>query len=68
VDTAIFDEFNIQCSEVVGDDVIALDAAFRGGLAFSRCRNRVHTVGALQMGAVKAQAAGAPVGDEGSGY
>src|SRR5580700_3935672 len=29
--TAVFHEFGIERSEVVGDEVIALDAAFRGG-------------------------------------
>ena len=29
--TAVFDDFGVQRSEVVGDEVIALDAAFHGG-------------------------------------
>jgi len=34
--TAVFDDFGVERSEVVGDEVIALDAAFREGRAFCR--------------------------------
>jgi len=36
-------EFNIERSEVVGDEVIALDAAFRGGRESCRSRERAPT-------------------------
>jgi N-acetylglucosamine kinase-like BadF-type ATPase len=68
--TAIFDEFNIQCSEVVGDDVIALDAAFRGGPGILQIAGTgSNTVGRAPDGS--SESAGgwsSRLGDEGSGY
>jgi len=54
--TAVLREFGAERSEVVGDEVIALDAAFRGGpgrMAAGRAR-----VGGVRAWATRAQATG----------
>ena len=66
----VFCEFGIQNSEVVGDEVIALDAAFQGGPGgFPDRWNRLHQNGRTASG--ERESAGgysSVLGDEGSGY
>jgi glucosamine kinase len=68
--TAVFREFGIERSEVVGDEVIALDAAFRGGPGIlqiagtgSNCIGRAPDGGRESAGGWSSR-----LGDEGSGY
>jgi glucosamine kinase len=68
--TAVFREFSIDCSEVVGDEVIALDAAFRGGPGILQIAGTgSNTIGRAPNGA-RESAGGwsSRLGDEGSGY
>jgi glucosamine kinase len=68
--TAVFHEFSIECSEVVGDEVIALDAAFRGGPGILQIAGTgSNTIGRAPGGA-RESAGGwsSRLGDEGSGY
>jgi N-acetylglucosamine kinase-like BadF-type ATPase len=67
---AIFREFGIKKSEVVGDEVIALDAAFQGGAGIlqiagtgSNCIGRTATGDRESVGGYSSV-----LGDEGSGY
>lgn len=68
--TAVFREFNVKRSEVVGDEVIALDAAFRGGPGIlqiagtgTNCIGRAPDGGRETAGGWSSR-----LGDEGSGY
>lgn len=68
--TAVFRDFGIERSEVVGDEVIALDAAFRGGPGIlqiagtgSNCIGRAPDGGRESAGGWSSR-----LGDEGSGY
>lgn len=68
--TEVFREFGIQNSEVVGDEVIALDAAFHGGPGIlqiagtgSNCIGRTATGERESAGGYSSV-----LGDEGSGY
>jgi N-acetylglucosamine kinase-like BadF-type ATPase len=68
--TDIFRDFDVATSEVVGDEVIALDAAFHGGAGIlqiagtgSNCIGRT-TTGVLES----AGGYSSTLGDEGSGY
>jgi N-acetylglucosamine kinase-like BadF-type ATPase len=68
--TEVFEEFGIQNSEVVGDEVIALDAAFQGGAGIlqiagtgSNCIGRTATGERESAGGYSSI-----LGDEGSGY
>jgi glucosamine kinase len=68
--TAVFREFGIERSEVVGDEIIALDAAFRGGPGIlqiagtgSNCIGRAPDGGRESVGGWSSR-----LGDEGSGY
>jgi glucosamine kinase len=68
--TAVFHEFSIECFEVVGDEVIALDAAFRGGPGILQIAGTgSNTIGRAPGGA-RESAGGwsSRLGDEGSGY
>jgi glucosamine kinase len=68
--TAVFREFSIDCFEVVGDEVIALDAAFRGGPGILQIAGTgSNTIGRAPNGA-RESAGGwsSRLGDEGSGY
>lgn len=68
--TAIFREFNVERSEVVGDEVIALDAAFRGGPGILQIAGTgSNTIGRAPDGS-RETAGGwsSRLGDEGSGY
>jgi glucosamine kinase len=68
--TAVFDDFNVERSEVVGDEVIALDGAFKGGPGIlqiagtgSNCIGRAPDGGRESAGGWSSR-----LGDEGSGY
>lgn len=68
--TAVFHEFGIERSEVVGDEVIALDAAFQGGPGILQIAGTgSNTVGRAPDGS-RENAGGwsSRLGDEGSGY
>jgi N-acetylglucosamine kinase-like BadF-type ATPase len=68
--TAVFHDFSVERSEVVGDEVIALDAAFRGGPGIlqiagtgSNCIGRAADGSRESAGGWSSR-----LGDEGSGY
>jgi glucosamine kinase len=68
--TAVFDDFGVEQSEVVGDEVIALDGAFKGGPGIlqiagtgSNCIGRAPDGGRESAGGWSSR-----LGDEGSGY
>lgn len=68
--TAVFNEFGIERSEVVGDEAIALDAAFQGGPGILQIAGTgSNTVGRAPDGS-RESAGGwsSRLGDEGSGY
>jgi N-acetylglucosamine kinase-like BadF-type ATPase len=67
---AVFEDFAVERSEIVGDEVIALDAAFRGGSGIlqiagtgSNCIGRAPDGGRETAGGWSSR-----LGDEGSGY
>jgi glucosamine kinase len=68
--TAVFEAFGIRNSEVVGDEVIALDAAFQGGAGILQIAGTgSNTIGRTASG--DRESAGgysSTLGDEGSGY
>ena len=68
--TAVFRNFGIQNSEVVGDEIIALDAAFHGGPGILQIAGTgSNTIGRAPSG--KLETAGgysSVLGDQGSGY
>jgi N-acetylglucosamine kinase-like BadF-type ATPase len=68
--TAVFREFGVARSEVVGDEVIALDAAFRGGPGILQIAGTgSNTVGRAPDGSTEnAGGWSSRLGDEGSGY
>ena len=68
--TAVFGDFNVGRSEIVGDEVIALDAAFKGGPGIlqiagtgTNCLGRAPDGGWESCGGWSSR-----LGDEGSGY
>jgi len=68
--TGVFSEFGVRHSEVVGDEVIALDGAFKGGPGIlqiagtgSNCIGRAPDGGRESAGGWSSR-----LGDEGSGY
>ncbi len=68
--TAVFNDFGVQHSEVVGDEVIALDAAFHGGSGILQIAGTgSNTIGRAADGS-RETAGGwsSHLGDEGSGY
>jgi N-acetylglucosamine kinase-like BadF-type ATPase len=68
--TAVFNDFAIERSEVVGDEVIALDAAFHGGPGILQIAGTgSNTIGRAPDGS-RETAGGwsSHLGDEGSGY
>ncbi len=68
--TAVFDDFGVERSEVVGDEVIALDAAFKGGPGILQIAGTgTNTIGRAPDGS-RESAGGwsSRLGDEGSGY
>jgi len=68
--TAVFHEIGIAKVEVVGDEVIALDAAFRGGAGILQIAGTgSNTIGRAADGRrVSAGGWSSRLGDEGSGY
>ncbi len=68
--TQIFREFDIARSEVVGDEVIALDAAFRGGAGILQIAGTGSNCIGRSASGTLASAGGysSTLGDEGSGY
>ncbi len=68
--TAVFKDFGVERSEVVGDEVIALDAAFQGGPGILQIAGTgSNTIGRAPNG--NRETAGgwsSRLGDEGSGY
>jgi N-acetylglucosamine kinase-like BadF-type ATPase len=68
--TAVFNDFAVERSEVVGDEVIALDAAFHGGPGILQIAGTgSNTIGRAPDGS-RESAGGwsSHLGDEGSGY
>jgi glucosamine kinase len=68
--TAVFNDFSVEQSEVVGDEVIALDAAFQGGPGILQIAGTgSNTIGRAPDGS-RESAGGwsSRLGDEGSGY
>lgn len=68
--TAVFSDFGVERSEVVGDEVIALDAAFQGGPGILQIAGTgSNTIGRAADGS-RESAGGwsSRLGDEGSGY
>jgi N-acetylglucosamine kinase-like BadF-type ATPase len=68
--TAVFQDFGVRRSEVVGDEIIALDAAFRGGPGILQIAGTgSNTIGRAPDGS-RESAGGwsSRLGDEGSGY
>ena len=68
--TAVFHDFGVEHSEIVGDEVIALDGAFKGGPGIlqiagtgSNCIGRAPDGGRESAGGWSSR-----LGDEGSGY
>jgi N-acetylglucosamine kinase-like BadF-type ATPase len=68
--TAVFRDFGIQNSEVVGDEIIALDAAFQGGPGILQIAGTgSNTIGRAPSGAFETAGGYSSVlGDQGSGY
>ncbi len=68
--TAVFDDFDVERSEVVGDQVIALDAAFKGGPGILQIAGTgSNTIGRAPDGSFeRAGGWSSRLGDEGSGY
>jgi N-acetylglucosamine kinase-like BadF-type ATPase len=68
--TAVFDDFGVERSEVVGDEVIALDAAFQGGPGILQIAGTgSNCVGRAPNGAFETAGGwSSRLGDEGSGY
>ncbi len=68
--TAVFNDFGVERSEVVGDHVIALDAAFQGGPGILQIAGTgTNTIGrAPDGGCERAGGWSSRLGDEGSGY
>jgi N-acetylglucosamine kinase-like BadF-type ATPase len=68
--TAVLQDFHIEHTEVVGDEVIALDAAFRGGPGILQIAGTgSNTIGRAPDGSREcAGGYSSRLGDEGSGY
>jgi glucosamine kinase len=68
--TAVLKDFNVERTEVVGDEVIALDAAFRGGPGILQIAGTgSNTIGRAPDGSREcAGGYSSRLGDEGSGY
>ncbi|HVN93692.1 MAG TPA: BadF/BadG/BcrA/BcrD ATPase family protein [Terracidiphilus sp.] len=68
--TAVFNDFRVARSEVVGDHIIALDAAFRGGPGILQIAGTgTNTIGRAPDGAFETVGGwSSRLGDEGSGY
>jgi glucosamine kinase len=68
--TAVFHDFGVQRSEIVGDEVIALDAAFQGGAGILQIAGTgTNTIGRAPDGGRECAGGwSSRLGDEGSGY
>lgn len=68
--TAVFNDFRVAHSEVVGDHIIALDAAFHGGPGILQIAGTgTNTIGRAPDGAFETAGGwSSRLGDEGSGY
>jgi N-acetylglucosamine kinase-like BadF-type ATPase len=68
--TAVFDDFGIDRSEVVGDHIIALDAAFHGGPGILQIAGTgSNCIGRAPDGSLETAGGwSSRLGDEGSGY
>src|ERR1700728_2611884 len=68
--TAVFDDFGIAPSEVVGDHIIALDAAFQGGPGILQIAGTgSNCIGRAPDGSLETAGGwSSRLGDEGSGY
>jgi glucosamine kinase len=68
--TAVFNDFHVARSEVVGDHIIALDAAFHGGPGILQIAGTgTNTIGRAPDGAFESAGGwSSRLGDEGSGY
>ncbi|MDR3773367.1 MAG: BadF/BadG/BcrA/BcrD ATPase family protein [Terracidiphilus sp.] len=68
--TAVFNDFGVERSEVVGDQVIALDAAFKGGPGILQIAGTgSNTIGRAPDGSQESAGGwSSHLGDEGSGY
>ncbi len=67
---SVFDDFGVKRSEVVGDQVIALDAAFKGGPGILQIAGTgSNTIGRAPDGSIESAGGwSSRLGDEGSGY
>lgn len=68
--TEVFNDFSVEKSEVVGDQVIALDAAFKGGPGILQIAGTgSNTIGRAPDGSLESAGGwSSRLGDEGSGY
>ena len=68
--TSVFNDFGVERSEIVGDEVIALDAAFQGGPGILQIAGTgTNTVGRAPDGSRECAGGwSSRLGDEGSGY
>jgi N-acetylglucosamine kinase-like BadF-type ATPase len=68
--TAVFNDFGVERSEIVGDEVIALDAAFRGGPGILQIAGTgSNTIGRAPDGSRECAGGwSSRLGDQGSGY
>jgi glucosamine kinase len=68
--TAVFQDFAVEHAEIVGDEVIALDAAFEGGPGILQIAGTgSNTIGRAPDGAQESAGGwSSRLGDEGSGY
>ena len=68
--TEVFNDFGVEKSEVVGDQVIALDAAFKGGPGILQIAGTgSNTIGRAPDGSFESAGGwSSRLGDEGSGY
>jgi N-acetylglucosamine kinase-like BadF-type ATPase len=68
--TAVFDDFGVERSDIVGDQVIALDAAFQGGPGILQIAGTgSNTIGRAPDGSQESAGGwSSHLGDEGSGY
>lgn len=68
--TAVFNDFGVEKSDIVGDQVIALDSAFKGGPGILQIAGTgSNTIGRAPDGSIESAGGwSSRLGDEGSGY
>lgn len=68
--TAVFNDFGVEKSDIVGDQVIALDGAFKGGPGILQIAGTgSNTIGRAPDGSIESAGGwSSRLGDEGSGY